>query len=65
MGIAKYEMKLMIDDQFPMVLVHSATLRRPYLAICCSLILISSRFVRNENSGAKGKAVAKNAIKPS
>ena len=63
--MAKYEMKLMIDIQLPMPFVHYETLRLPYVPIVCNLIFISSRLVRKEKSGAKGNAVAKNAMKPS
>lgn len=48
-----------------MSLQISAWLRLPKRPMCYILILISSKFVKKENRGAKGNAVAKNETKPS
>lgn len=58
-------MKAMMLFQLPMPLVPCAKFRRPYFDICYILMAISSRLVRKEKSGAKGKAVVKKAMKPS
>ena len=63
-GMAKNEMKLTMDIQFPIPLAHKEIFRRPYSSINLSLIIISSKFVRKENRGAKGNATAKKAMKP-
>ena len=63
--MAKYEIKFMMDIQLPMPFVASEILRRPYVPICCSLILISSRLVKKEKRGANGNATAKKATNPS
>ena len=63
-GIAKKEIKPMIDIQLPIPFEATAWLLRPYSLIVCNLILISNRFVKKEKRGANGKAKAKNAMKP-
>lgn len=65
MGMAKYEMKFMIELQLPIPPVHSDMFLLPYFAIWLSLMSTSSKLVKKEKRGAKGNAVAKNAIKPS
>ena len=64
-GMAKKEMKFMIDIQLPIPADYLAMSRLPYFAIIFSLICTSMTFVRKQNRGARGNETAKKAMKPS
>lgn len=63
-GMAKNEMKLMIDIQSPIPLELRAIWRLPYNDMVFILILMVSKLVRKLKRGASGKATAKNAMNP-
>lgn len=64
-GMAKKDMKCMIDIQLPIPEEQSARPRFSYFVIIRSLIKTSSILVRKEKSGASGNETAKKAMKPS
>ena len=63
-GMAKKEMKLMMDIQLPIPLELRAICLLPYYPMVFNLIMISSKLVRKLKRGANGKDTAKNAMKP-